>query len=97
LDEESRLNIANPRERLAAAWAPELLDALDQLVTERVDAELTRLAVGNGPRWLTLEQAAARLGCTPAAVRMRASRGRLVTRRHGRRVYVAAESVDKLA
>jgi hypothetical protein len=30
-------------------------------------------------------------------VRMRASRGRLATRRHGRRVYVAAASVDELA
>lgn len=88
-----------PRERLAAVLAPNLLDALDQLVTERVEAELARLAAAtdNGPRWLTLDQAAARLGCSPAAVRMRASRGRLVTRHRGRRVYVAAESVDKLA
>lgn len=88
-----------PRDRLAAVLAPELLDALDALVAERVAAELARLDAGrdNGPRWLTLEQAAKRLGCTAAAVRMRAARGRLQTRRHGRRVYVSAASVDELA
>jgi len=87
-----------PRERLAAVLAPDLLDALDALVSERVADELARLdACRDAPRWLTLEQAAARLGCTAAAVRMRASRGRLQTRRHGRRVYVSAASVDELA
>jgi excisionase family DNA binding protein len=87
-----------PRDRLAAVLAPDVLDALDALVTERVADELARLdAARDKPRWLTLEQAAERLGCTPAAVRMRASRGRLQTRRHGRRVYVSAASVDELA
>jgi hypothetical protein len=88
----------SPRDRLAAVLAPDLLEALEELVTERVAAEMARLNAGDaGPRWLTLEQAAERLGCTPAAVRMRAARGRLQTRHHGRRVYVAAESVDELA
>jgi hypothetical protein len=87
------------RDRLAAVLSPDLVDALGELVAERVASELARLEAtrDNGPRWLTLEQAAARLDCTPAAVRMRARRGRLDTRRHGRRVYVAAASVDELA
>jgi excisionase family DNA binding protein len=89
----------SPRARLGAVLAPDLLDALDELVAECVAAELARLgpARDDGPRWLTLEQAADRLGCSPAAVRMRANRGRLQTRRHGRRVYVSATSVDELA
>ncbi len=89
----------SPRDRLAAVLAPDLLDALDELVSERVSAELARLDASrdSGPHWLTLEQAAQRLACSPAAVRMRANRGRLVTRRHGRRVYVSATSVDELA
>src|SRR5690242_13395098 len=93
------LSTTTPRERLAAVLAPDLLDALDDLVAERVAAELARLDAQRdpGPRWLTLEQAAERLGCSPAAVRMRANRGRLATRRHGRRVYVSAASVDELA
>jgi hypothetical protein len=61
------LSIMSPRDRLAAVLAPDLLDAL---VAERVAAELARLdaAREDGPRWLTLEQAAERLSCTPAAV-----------------------------
>lgn len=87
-----------PRERLAAVLAPDLLDALNELVADRVAAELARLdANRDRPSWLTLEQAAKRLGCTPAAVRMRASRGRLQTRHQGRRLYVSAASVDELS
>jgi excisionase family DNA binding protein len=88
-----------PRDRLAAVLAPEVLDALAMLVAEQVASELERLnaACDTGPKWLTVEQAATRLGCSPAAVRMRASRGRLATRHHGRRVYVSAASVDELA
>jgi hypothetical protein len=87
----------NPRERLAAVLAPDLLDAVEELVAERVAAEMASHAQRDaGPRWLTLEHAGERLGCSPAAVRMRASRGRLQTRRHGRRVYVSAASVAEL-
>lgn len=87
-----------PKERLAAVLAPELVDALDELVAERVASELARFdPTRNCPRWLTLEQAAARLGCSPAAVRMRAARGRLQARHQGRRIYVSAASVDELA
>lgn len=88
----------SPRDRLAAVLAPELVEAFEALVVERVADELARLEAlrNNGPRWLTLAQAAERLGCSSAAVRMRASRGRLETRRHGRRLYVSAASVAVL-
>jgi hypothetical protein len=46
--------------------------------------------------WLTLGQAAQRLGCSPDAVRMRGKRGRLETRHQGRRLYVSRRSVDEL-
>lgn len=86
------MNCTSSRDRLAAVLAPDVLDALEALVAEKVAVELTRIGTDrhNSPRWLTLQQAAERLGCSPTAVRMRASRGRLVTRRHGRRVYVFA-------
>lgn len=79
--------------------SPDLIDALEQLVIERIDDELARTGVlkDEGLRWLTIAQAAARLSCSPAAVRMRVKRGRLVARHHGRRVYVCAASVDNLA
>jgi excisionase family DNA binding protein len=78
-----------------------LLEALRPLVAELVEEELDRRLEleqrDTAPQWLTLEQAAARLGCSPDAVRMRARRGRLAYRHHGRRFYVSAESVDRLA
>lgn len=86
-----------PRDRLAAVLAPEVLDALETLVAERVAAELAARPDPSAAQWLTLDQAADRLGCTRDAVRMRANRGRLQTRRHGRRVYVSATSVAELA
>lgn len=83
------------RERLASVLAPDVLEALEELVDERVAERLAELPSANGaPRWLTLDQAAGRLGCTTDAARMRAKRGRLESRRQGRRVYVSRASVD---
>jgi excisionase family DNA binding protein len=50
-----------------------------------------------GRQWLTLGEAAERLGCSRDAVRMRVNRGRLDHRRHGRRLYVSTNSVDRLS
>jgi hypothetical protein len=84
-------------ERLGALVGPNLAGAILDALREELAAELAdRRANGSEARWLTLEQAGARLGCSPDAVRMRVKRGRLETRRHGRRVYVAAASVDDL-
>jgi excisionase family DNA binding protein len=86
------------RDRLALVLAPELVDVLEELITERVAAALATIAPAESreARWLTVEQAAERLGCSPDAVRMRVRRGRLEHRRQGRRLYVAADSVDRL-
>jgi DNA-directed RNA polymerase specialized sigma24 family protein len=75
---------------------PEVVAAIEKLVEERVAAALETRAVDDGPEWLTLAQAADHLGCSVDAVRMRAKRGRLVTRTHGRRLYVSAGSVRSL-
>lgn len=48
------------------------------------------------PEWLTYEQAGELLGCSRDAVRMRAKRGRLEVRHHGRHAYVSRRSVDRL-
>ena len=72
----------------------ELVAELSEL-RERVE-ELERREVTPPRKWLTLAEAADRLGCTPDAMRMRARRGRLEYRRQGRRIYVRAESVDNL-
>lgn len=88
-----------PHETLLRALSPELVAAIDQLVAERVDVAVTDALADrrNGAAWLTLEQAAERLGSTADAVRMRVKRGRLEGRRQGRRLYVSAASVERLA
>ena len=86
----------SPRDRLAAALA-ELLDAMDDVVRERVAEELSAVpARAAVPPWLSVKQAAERLDCSPDAVRMRAKRGRLESRYQGRRLYVSRASVDAL-
>lgn len=86
----------SPRDRLAAVLAPELLDALEGFVCEQVAAGLASRPDPSAGRWLTLDQAGERLGCTRDAVRMRVKRGRLESRRHGRRIYVSVASVAEL-
>ena len=87
----------DPHDVLARALAPDLLDALEQLIDERVAAALD---AHDGdeyqPRWLTCGEAAKLLGCSVDAVRMRVKRGRLVSRRQGRRVYISRDSIERL-
>src|SRR5262245_11294017 len=88
---------SDARDRLQAALAPGLVDAIEELIAERVEAALAEWdAIGNERVWLTLAEAGERLGCSADAVRMRAKRGRLTSRRHGSRLYVSATSVDGL-
>lgn len=86
------------RAQLEAVLAPDVVRALEELVAESVRAELAaHAAETSGARqWLTLAEAGERLGCSQDAVRMRVKRGRLEHRRQGSRVYVSAESVDRL-
>lgn len=87
----------NAAESLEALVGPNLARAILDAVREELAAELAaRPTAGPEPRWLTLEQAGERLGCTPDAVRMRVKRGRLQARKHGRRTYVSAISVGDL-
>lgn len=90
---------------MSTVWSDGLLDELaaqlaahprlDELVQARVEQALAE-RVPPPRAWLTLPEAAERLGCSPDAVRMRVHRGRLDHRRHGRRLYVSAASVDRL-
>jgi excisionase family DNA binding protein len=82
---------------LDALFGPDLVAAIEQLVDERVAQAINGLqAPAPLFPWLTVTEAADLLSCSPAAVRMRIKRGRLVARRQGRRVYVARESVVEL-
>ena len=82
---------------LLAAFSPEVASAIEELIEERVRAELRSTASDPARRdWLTYTEAGERLGCSPDAVRMQVKRGRLTSRRIGRRVYVSAASVEGL-
>jgi Helix-turn-helix domain len=85
------------RDRLLAALSPELVAALEELVADRVRQELHAARDEANAAWLTLEQAGELLDCTADAVRMRVKRGRLKARKQGRRLYVSAVSVERLA
>jgi hypothetical protein len=83
--------------------ADPFLDALRPLVVELLEPlerrleEFERQLDGvRSKQWYTLEEAAERWGCTYDAARMRVKRGPCEVRYYGRRVYVSAESVDRL-
>ena len=82
---------------LGATFSPDLIAALEQLVDRRVASAMAAVPARDGAPWLTLEQAAVRLDCSTDAVRMRVKRGRLESRRQGRRLYVSRDSVDGIA
>jgi excisionase family DNA binding protein len=66
-----------------------------EVVRDELDDAITNRLAERKP-WLTLAEAAERLGCSTDAVRMRVKRGRLEHRRQGRRLYISAESLDRL-
>jgi excisionase family DNA binding protein len=86
-----------PTADLGSFFAPDVLVAFERMVDERVSARLDMVTVDDRPVWLTLKEAAARLGCSEDAARMRANRGRLVSKHIGRNLYISRESVDGTA
>jgi excisionase family DNA binding protein len=93
--------VRDPRAVLTRLLPPGAADAVEQLVAEEVGEQVPAavreaVAAEHARELLTLDEAAVLLGCSRDAVRMRARRGRLDTRRHGRRVYVTRESLRKL-
>lgn len=86
------------RARLELLLSPAIVDAIEALVEQRVREELSARDTQAAQRtWLTLEEAGEQLGCSADAVRMRVRRGRLDSRKQGRRLYVSAASVERLS
>jgi hypothetical protein len=69
--------------------SPDVVAALDEhirdVVIDTIREERARVERGE---WVPLTVGAARLGCTADALRMKAKRGTIESRRQGRRVYV---------
>ncbi len=82
------------RERLQTLLAPEVLAALEELVAERVAAEIDSVADGNGSPWLSLRQAAGYLGLSERTIERELSRGRLRSSTVGPRRLLHREELD---
>jgi excisionase family DNA binding protein len=73
-----------------------LVDLIRAIVRDEL-AKVVSATRGESPRkWLTVAEAATRLGCSRDAIRMRVRRGRLEAKRQGRTVYVSSDSVEGL-
>jgi excisionase family DNA binding protein len=78
---------------------PDLVEAISQLVDERVTAVLSEHEQNqNGDRraWLSMRDAAAELGVDPRTLRRLVERGRIRTTSLGRRRLVPREDIDRL-
>ncbi len=73
-----------------------LVELVRAIVREELDARQPETASPASPKWLTVAQAAALLCCSCDAVRMRVKRERLEARKQGRRLYISAESIERL-
>jgi hypothetical protein len=79
----------NARDRLELLLSADLLDALDELIRDVVDDALREeRARAERGEWVALAVGADRLGCSADALRMRAKRKTIESRRQGRRIYV---------
>jgi excisionase family DNA binding protein len=84
------------RERLEAVLAADVLDAIEELVAERVGAVLAGVAP-NGSPWLSLAQAADYLGISDRTIARDLARGRLRASSVGRRRLLHRDELDAYA
>jgi excisionase family DNA binding protein len=73
-----------------------LAEFIRAIVREELDLRLANVTAGPERAWLTVGEAAEQLACSTDAVRMRVRRGRLKGRKQGRRLYVSADSIQRL-
>jgi excisionase family DNA binding protein len=85
------------RDRLLAILAPDLVEAIDQLVEERVRATLEALASNGGSPWLSLDEAAEYLRVSPRTLERQLARGRVRSSGIGRRRLLHRDDLDELA
>ena len=85
------------RDRLGALVSSELLDALDELVEERVAAALASTTSGpSSSPWLALEAAADYAGVSPRTMQRLVSGGRVRSTTLGRRRLFHRDDLDTL-
>ena len=81
------------RERLAAALAPDVVAALEELVAEHV-AEAAAAANGDRSPWLSVRDAAGYLGVSERTLNREIARGRVRSETVGRRRILHRDELD---
>jgi excisionase family DNA binding protein len=84
------------RERLAAVLAADVLDAIEELVDERVAAVLADVPNGSGSPWLALDEAADYLRVSPRTLERLIAKGRVRSTTLGRRRLLHRDDLDTL-
>ncbi len=83
------------RERLAAVLAPDLVDAIEDLVAERVATEAaSATGITVGTPWLSLSASADYTGLSRRTLEREIARGRLPSSAVGRRRLVHRDDLD---
>ena len=81
---------------LRTLFAPELVEALERLVDERVAAALADRPAEPEPVWLSLSEAADYLRVSPRTVARLRQQGRLCVSHIGRRVLVSRADLNAI-
>ena len=79
---------------LGALFGPELVEALERLVDERVAAALADRSAESEPVWLSLSEAGEYLRVSPRTIARMREQGRLRVSHVGRRVLVNRADLD---
>jgi excisionase family DNA binding protein len=82
-----------PRERLEAALAAHVVDAVDELVRERVAAEVAAMTPASTP-WLSIREAATYIGVSERTLERDLRNGRLRSSVVGRRRLLHRDDLD---
>ena len=75
-------------------FAPELVQAIERLVDERVKAALAELEPSNGSPWLSVADAAVYLGVSERTIGRLLERGRIRSTYVGRRRLLHRDDLD---
>jgi excisionase family DNA binding protein len=85
------------RDRLLQSLAPELVEAIEQFVAERVQVAVTADTVTSASPWLGLEEAAQYLRISSRTLERRVAKGRVRSSTIGRRRLLHREDLDEFA
>jgi excisionase family DNA binding protein len=85
------------RDRLLVSLSPELVAAIEELVSDRVHAALEEGTIVSSSPWLSLEESAEYLRVSPRTLERQLARDRIRSTSIGRRRLLHRDDLDELA